>query len=138
LCLIVYRIGDTVIFRPWFLPQRIGFAIHSLVPPFLGDKMRYFFDDYGSMICGTGTGYHSNGMCRICYGRIRKKVMLGVRRRSTPHPNQRLDLMLFRQEKLARKLLAKYSRRPWGNPKARRTEPERSNPVYEALSARVG
>ena len=66
MCLFVYRIEDTVIFQPWFLPQRIGFAIHSLVPPFFWNKTRYFFDDYGCMICGTGTG--------SCYGRIRKKL----------------------------------------------------------------
>lgn len=129
-------IGDSVIFQPWFLPQHIGFAIHRVVPPLFWRKMRYFFEDYGCMICGTESRHHSNGMCRICCARIRKKMMLSVKRRLRSNPNHRLDLMLFRQEKLAGKLLAGYVRRPMGNPKARRTEPARCNPVYEALSAR--
>jgi hypothetical protein len=129
-------LGETVLFQPWFLPQHIGFAIRSLVPPQFRSRMRYFFEDYGCMICGTESGYHSNGMCRICGSRIRKKIMLSVKRRSKSNPHQRLDLELFRQERLARKLLGKFSQRRKGGPKARRIGPERSNPVYEALSAR--
>ena len=99
--------------------------------------MRYFFDDYGCMICGTESRYHSNGMCRICHARIRKKMMLSVKRRSRANPHHRLDLVLFRQTKLARKPLAGFSHGRKRHQKARRTELERSNPVYEALSARL-
>jgi hypothetical protein len=127
--------ATAILFQPWFLPQRVTYKIHGLVPPIFWKKMRYFFEDYGCLICGTESNYHSNGMCQKCYSRIEKKMMRCVKRRS-PKPGQRLDLELFRQEKLAGKLLAKFSRRRPGGPKARRIEPERSNPVYEALSAR--
>jgi hypothetical protein len=131
-------LGETVLFQPWFLPQHIAFTIHGLVPKHFWNKMRYFFDDYGCMICGTDLRYHSNGMCRICYVRIRKKIMLSVKRRSRSDPHDRLDLVLFRQTKLARKLLAGFSHGRKRHPKARRTEPARSNPIYEALSTRFG
>jgi hypothetical protein len=130
-------LAETVLFQPWFLPQHIAFTIRGLVPKHFWNKMRYFFDDYGCMICGTELRYHSNGMCRICYARIRKKMMLSVKRRSRSDSHHRLDLVLFRQTKLARKLLAGFSHGRKRHPKARRTEPERSNPVYEALSARL-
>lgn len=129
-------VAEKVLFQPWFLPKRIAFAIHGLVPKQFYRKMRYFFEDYGCMICGTESDYHSNGMCRLCHERIRKKMMLSVKRRSKSNPRQRLDLLLFRQEKLARKLLMNFPQKRTGHLKARRTEPEHSNPVYEALSAR--
>ena len=128
--------ANTVVFQPWFLPQRVGFAIRSLVPPEFWSKMRYFFEDYGCMICGCTTGYHSNGMCRLCYSRIRKKVTLSVKRRSRSNPRQRLDLALFRQQKTAVNLLKGFANPRKGGPKARRTGLPRSNPVYEALAAR--
>lgn len=87
------------------------------------------------MICGTDSGYHSNGMCRICNAKIRKKMMLSVKRRAKTNSKQRLDLALFRQEKLAGKLLRRFAHRREGGPKGRRTEPERTNPIYEALAA---
>jgi len=129
-------VAHTVPFQPWFLPQRIAFAIHGLVPVHFQKKMRYFFEDYGCMICGTESRYHSNGMCRLCYARTLKRIQLSVRRRSRANPRQRLDLLLFRQEKLARRLLKDFPQKRFVHPKARRIEPERCNPVYEALSAR--
>ena len=90
----------SILFQPWFLPHRVSYKLHGLVPPIFWNKM-----------------------------------IRSVKRRR-PKPGQRLDLELFRQEKLAGKLLERFSRRRPGGPKARRTEPERFNPVYEALSAR--
>ena len=130
-------LSETVLFQPWFLPQHTAFAIHGLVPKHFWNKMRYFFDDYGCMICGSESRYHSNGMCRICYARIRKKMMLSVKRRLRSDPHYRLDLVLFRQAKLAKKLLAGFSHGRNRHAKARRIEVERSNPVYEALSPRL-
>lgn len=129
-------IPPAVLFQPWFLPQRVAYKIHGLVPPIFWKKMRYFFEDYGCLVCGAESTHHSNGMCQQCYPRIQKQMMVSVKRRARHLPRQRLDLELFRQEKLAGKLLARFSRRRPGGPKARRTEPERSNPVYEALSPR--
>jgi len=98
-------IADKVLLEPWFLPKRVAFAIHSVVPPAFWNKMRYFFEDYGCMICKQQSKHHSNGMCRLCRERIRKKLTQSIKRRSRDRSKQRLDIVLFRQEKLAKRLL---------------------------------
>lgn len=128
---------DKILLQPWFLPQRIAFAIHALVPPDYWYKMRYFFDDYGCLICGRESNYHSNGMCKSCYDKVRKKLIASLKRRWGSRPNRRLDLVLLRQEKLAKKLLKRFARpQPLGPRRYNLTIPPRSNPVYEALIAR--
>ncbi len=123
--------------QPWFLPQRVAFAIHSLVPPDFWDKMRHFFDDYGCIICEKESEYHSNGMCKPCYDRTRKKLLLSVKRHAGRGKRLRLDLELFRQEKLAKKLLARFSvRGPAVFKKWRFDLGRQTNPVYVALAAR--
>ncbi|HXQ25790.1 MAG TPA: hypothetical protein VN822_05215 [Candidatus Acidoferrales bacterium] len=128
--------AEKVLLQPWFLPQRIAFAIHAMVPRDFWNKMRNFFDDYGCMICGKESGYHSNGMCKSCHDKIRKKLVQSVKRRLKSEPKQRLDLVLFRQEKLAKKLLGRYFRRSRASSRRRRIDiPRQNNPVYEALGA---
>jgi hypothetical protein len=128
--------ADKVLFQPWFLPARVSFAILSIVPPDFQNKMRYFFDDYGCMICKNGAKHHSNGMCRPCRERIRAKLVRSVRRRLKARgANRRLDLELFRQEKLAKGLLGRFT--PAKSSARLTLDIHRgSNPVYEALCAR--
>jgi hypothetical protein len=130
-------IAEAVLLQPWFLPRRIAFAIHTLIPTDFRNKMRHFFDDYGCLICEKEYDYHSNGMCMLCYARTRKKLLLSVRRHAGRGKKLRLDLELFRQEKLAKKLLGRFS---IGGPtmlKKRRFDRIReTNPVFEALAAR--
>src|SRR5271170_2629928 len=66
-------LAEGVLLQPWFLPQRTTLAIHRLVPVDFWKKMRNVFDDYGCIVCGTESNYHSNGMCRSCYRRTREK-----------------------------------------------------------------
>src|SRR5580698_9206124 len=99
------KLVESVLLQPWFLPRRVSFAIHRLVPKDFWRKMRYVFDDYGCLICGTEAGYHSNGLCHQCYERTRKKVLFSTRRHVGRKRKGRLDLELFRQQKLARNLL---------------------------------
>ncbi len=99
--------------------------------------MRYFFEDYGCMICKKETKHHSNGMCRLCRDDVRRKLAKSIKRRLRSNPNQRLDLILFRQEKLAKKLLGRFC-----SPKVLSKERKIilqpiHNPVYEALCARL-
>jgi len=129
-------VAEEVLFQPWFLPLRVAYSIHGLVPPAFWKKMRYFFDDYGCMICGAESGYHSNGMCVRCHALIRKKIKLSAMRRASSEKVPRLDLALFRQEKLARKLLVRFATVRQSSKRVRRTELPRCNPVYEALSGR--
>jgi len=129
--------AEKVLLQPWFLPQRITFAIHALVPPDFYNKMRYYFDDYGCMICEKESGYHSNGMCHGCYCKTRQRMLLSVKRHLESHPRMRLDLELFHQEKLAKKLLGRFAGRSRGPSRRSRIDvPRLNNPVYDALSAR--
>jgi hypothetical protein len=130
-------IADDVILQPWFLPQRVAFAIQSLVPRDFWRKMRNVFDDYGCIVCGTESNYHSNGMCALCFNRTRRKIRLSARRHAVRGRKPRLDLELFRQERLARKLLARFAAASSTAPKKRRLQVIPHNPVYEALAARL-
>jgi len=132
-----YSTAEKVLFQPWFLPQRVTFAIHSLVPPDFWNKMRNFFDDYGCMICEKDFDYHSNGMCKSCFDKTRKKLLMSVKRRLGRERHKRLDLELFRQEKLAKRLLKPFASS--AGPRQRRSADihRTANPVYEALVGRL-
>jgi hypothetical protein len=130
-------LAETVLLQPWFLPQRVAFAMHSLVPVAFWRKMRNVFDDYGCLICGAEANYHSNGMCTACYRRTRKKVLRSARRHATQSNDARLDLELFRQQNLARKLLSRFVLDDAERPKSKRIGIVQHNPVYEALAAKL-
>lgn len=128
---------DKVLLQPWFLPSRIAVRIHELVPLVFYKKMRYFFDDYGCMVCGKDREYHSNGMCVDCHHRVIRRLARSVKRRSRFRPYRRLDHELLRQEKLARKLLSRFSVRKSPITRRRPHELWTHNPVYEALCPRM-
>jgi hypothetical protein len=131
------KLAESVLLQPWFLPRRVAFAMHRLVPADFWRKMRYVFEDYGCLICGTESGYHSNGMCHRCHDRTRKKVLFSARRHVGRKRKGRLDLELFRQQKLARNLLSHFASPSAISPKPRSVQVAQNNPVYEALSARL-
>lgn len=99
--------------------------------------MRNVFDDYGCLLCGTESQYHSNGMCSTCYKRTREKVRLSVRRHALRGRRLRLDLELFRQEKLAKKLLSRFAAESATSRKKPHLGIAKNNPVYEALAAKL-
>jgi hypothetical protein len=132
------RIAEEVFLQPWFLPRRVAFAIHELVPPDFWNKMRYFFEDYGCMLCEKETGYHSNGMCEACHRKVRVRVANSVIRHSKGRVDPRLDIAMFRQQRLAKKLLHKFSLPPSVKAQRRRLDIyRRYNPIYEALSGHI-
>jgi hypothetical protein len=123
---------DELLLQPWFLPNRVAFAIRAMAPPDYRLKMRYFFDDYGCMICERDDDYASNGMCHRCYVQVRKKIARSVKAHRKSSKDRRFDLGLIRQAKLAKKLLKKYSSgEPPPSPKSYQVHP--TNPVDEAL-----
>jgi len=126
---------EDVLLQPWFLPKRIAEAIRGIVPNSFRAKMRYYFEDYGCMVCEREFLYHSNGMCMSCYRKVLSRLRKSVRRRAkSPHP--RLDLVLFRQQNLAKKLLKHLvpaNRIPTKRLTLQAYRP--LNPVYEAFSA---
>jgi hypothetical protein len=125
---------NELLFQPWFLPKHITYKIHGLMPPQYWKKMRYYFEDWGCIVCGSEGRYHSNGMCVRCYVKTSRRLSQSIRRHSkSVGANQRLDLELFRQEKLAKRLLADF--RDSNASRGRRMiDPYRTcNPVYETF-----
>jgi hypothetical protein len=126
---------DDVLMQPWFLPKRTADAIRGIVPIGFRSKMRYYFEDYGCMICERETYYHSNGMCIDCYKTVLSRLKKSAKRRARSSSEPRLDLILFRQQRLAKTLLKSLT-------PAKKTPYQRvglqvyrpSNPVYEAFS----
>ena len=130
-------LAEGVLLQPWFLPKRVADAIHRLVPIDYWNKMRRVFDDYGCILCGTESNYHSSGMCASCYTKTRKKVLFSARRHAARGQKLRLDLELFRQEKLAKKLLCSFAVESATSRKNPRLRIVQNNPVYEALAAKL-
>lgn len=127
---------DDVLLQPWFLPKRIADAIRAIVPISYRSRMRYYFEDYGCMICGKESIYHSNGMCLRCFKTVLSRIKKSVARRSPSKPQPRLDLVLFRQQKLAKNLLKGFT--PEKKAPAQRLTLQmyrRMNPVDEAFSS---
>lgn len=125
--------SDELWFQPWFLPGRIAFAIRSIAPPDYHLKMRYFFDDYGCIVCKKDHNYGSNGMCVNCYRQVRKRLSRSVRRRLKPLSERRFDLGLIRQARLAEKLLESFTKGHRAPPARRVGDLRPTNPVDEAL-----
>jgi hypothetical protein len=127
---------DAVLLQPWFLPKKIADAIRGMIPESFHRKMRFYFEDYGCMLCGRESLHHSNGMCHPCYQKVLSRMKKSIKRRIREESGQRLDLVLFRQQKLAKKLLKGFAP---GNtvPSGRLTLQiyRPVNPVYEAFSA---
>jgi hypothetical protein len=85
---------NDIFLQPWFLDKRCAAAIARMVPDTFRDKMRFYFDDWGCLICKTKTRrYGSNGMCQICVRRIQKRLLLCLRKRagksSIPSPTKK-------------------------------------------------
>ena len=75
-------LNEEVFLQPWFLPKDVYFAIRRLLPSIHLAKMRYYFDDYGCLRCGTKEGmYGSNGLCERCTVLVRYRIMHALERR---------------------------------------------------------
>ena len=78
------KLLDDIFLQPWFLPLPAAIAIRKLLPKLQHHKMRFYFDDYGCIICRKKTvRYGHNGMCVSCGESIKLKIMFAVKRRWT-------------------------------------------------------
>jgi len=67
---------DEVLLQPWFLDVKQAAAVRRVVPDHFLQKMRFYFADWGCLICGSKRRrYGSNGMCHVCVGRIHKRLL---------------------------------------------------------------
>jgi hypothetical protein len=74
--------GDELFLQPWFLPKPTYLKLRRLLPSSQLLKMRYYFEDYGCLKCGSREGFYaSNGMCKPCSIVIRNRVVLSLARR---------------------------------------------------------
>jgi hypothetical protein len=127
---------EKILMQPWFLPKKVALAIHSMVPDDYRNKMLYMFQDYGCLVCASESGYYSNGMCIKCFKRTLKRMSASLRRRGRQGREPRLDLILFRQQKLARKLLSRFVEEGQRSPRTPHHGLRHTNPVYEAFAAK--
>jgi len=121
--------------QPWFLPRKVADAIRGMIPANYRRRMHNYFDDYGCMICGREERYYSNGMCLPCFEKVRGRLESSIARRSRSKSDPRLDLLMFRQQKLAKRLLKSLV--PDNKTPAQRLPLQmfrRMNPVDEAFS----
>jgi hypothetical protein len=73
---------DELFLQPWFLPEPIYLEVRRLLPSSQLLKMRYYFDDYGCLKCGSRSSlYGSNGMCKRCNIVVRGRIILSLKRR---------------------------------------------------------
>jgi hypothetical protein len=81
------RAVDDVYLQPWFASNEIASAIRRIVPKHVFHRMRYYFEDWGCLVCGTkNRSYESNGMCGKCAQRTWKRVFSSLQRRSVRLP----------------------------------------------------
>lgn len=129
--------SDELLFQPWFLSKRVQLAIRSLLPHSYQGRMRNMFDDYGCMVCGSDEHHFSNGMCNRCSAKVRRRLVSSARRRLKSSLEQRVNLDLIRQERLAKKLLGRFSPKHRVACQRRRPDVVRlPNPIDEALGPR--
>lgn len=95
--------------QPWFLDRRACCAIKHLIPPFHFSKMRFYFEDYGCLRCGSKTRpYASNGMCNPCHTTTFLCIQKALRRRTKGYAaNAPLKSIAARRDNAA-KLLQKF------------------------------
>lgn len=73
---------DELFLQPWFLPEPIYLEMRRLLPSSQLLKMRYYFDDYGCLKCGSHSSlYGSNGMCKRCNIVVRGRIILCLKKR---------------------------------------------------------
>lgn len=128
---------EKILLQPWFLPKKVAVAIHAIVPVDYRRKMRYLFEDFGCLVCASESGYYSNGMCMKCFKRTRKRILSSLRRRGRQGRDPRFDLILFRQQRLAKKLLSRFVEEGQRSPRTPHHGVRHINPVDEVFAAKA-
>jgi hypothetical protein len=108
---------DGTFLQPWFVDRQSAAAIHRLIPRAYFQKMLFYFEDWGCMVCRSKTRrYGSNGMCHICVTRIQKRLFLGLKRRALmPEPKIAVKDAVDDADRVrsARTLLKDLAQREW-------------------------
>jgi len=101
------KLLSEVLLQPWFIDLKTARAVRRILPVDWFHKMRYYFDDYGCMICSKRDAiYASNGMCRGCVDMIQKRLIRSLFRRRRPTIPKQFQMASFSRVKTARLLLS--------------------------------
>jgi hypothetical protein len=121
--------------QPWFLDRACAAAIRRMVPELFVHKMRFYFEDWGCLMCKSKTRRHgSNGFCHQCTSKVQKRLYWCMRKRalpSTPRGSTREDeIQQMDRVRIARTLLSDLVREDWSPNRLRlRTSVRRINSV---------
>ena len=125
------RLLSEIFLQPWFIDLKTARAVRRILPMDWFHKMRYYFDDYGCMICGKRDGiYTSNGMCQGCVDVIQKRLLRCLFRRRRPRIPKNLQSDSISRVRTARLLLSDLV---GYNEKVCRREPIRSTVIQKHL-----
>ncbi len=103
--------SEEMALQPWFLDRKACCAIKRLIPPVHLSKMRYYFEDYGCLRCGSKTRpYASNGMCDTCHTTTFIRIQKALRRRTNGYAaNAPLKSIAARRDNAAKLLQEFYA-----------------------------
>ena len=103
--------SEGIALQPWFLDRRACCAIKRLIPSVHLSKMRYYFEDYGCLRCGSKTRpYASNGMCDACHTTTFIRIQKALNRHTRAYAaNAPLKSIAARRENAAKLLQQFYA-----------------------------
>jgi hypothetical protein len=107
---------DDVFLQPWFLDNRTARSIRRLIPELFFHKMRFYFEDWGCLMCEDKNSAHfSNGMCRACVNRIRQRLLGCLKKRRIKLPEFPAEKPMSGEERVrsARIMLSDLARGEW-------------------------
>lgn len=96
--------------QPWFLPKVVSKKILSLIPPGYRKRLRFYFDDYGCLMCDRkDIPFRALGFCENCHSLITRRMYRSMKRhrselrstRSSPRIRWYIDQVTRAQELLA-------------------------------------
>lgn len=68
-------LGKGAELQPFFGSKEVAYEIKRRQTVHEQNKLTYYFEDWGCMICGSRKGGHGGcGMCRTCYGRVKLRI----------------------------------------------------------------
>jgi hypothetical protein len=109
--------SDSGILQPFMQPKRVSIEIRKNQNVIETLKFKYYFEDWGCMICGTKDAIHASlGMCQRCHGRVLNRMVSTLQKASDERPTfeEPKDLEALAREALAPSIevLAKKRGRP--------------------------
>lgn len=73
---------NDIFLQPWYLPREVYLEIRRILPNIHFTKMRFYFEDFGCLKCGTRDSFYgSNGLCEKCSVLIRGRIVRALKGR---------------------------------------------------------